>query len=69
MAEDTIKTSRKQLNIKSAASWSGIKKFLKKRFIIDRSKKLVYAIEKVTGRIISGKDSDEVLQAFGGTLD
>lgn len=46
-----------------------IKKFLKKRFIIDRSKKLVYAIEKVTGRIISGKGSDEVLQAFGGTLE
>lgn len=37
-------------------------------FIIDRAKKLLSAIEQVTGRTISGRDSDEVLQAFGDTL-
>lgn len=37
-------------------------------FIIDRAKKLLHAIETATGRTISGKDSDEVLQAFGATL-
>lgn len=38
-------------------------------FIIDRAKKLLGAIEQVTGRTISGKDSDEVRQAFGGSLN
>lgn len=38
-------------------------------FIIDRAKKLLSAIEQVTGRTISGKDSDEVLRAFGGSLN
>lgn len=38
------------------------------KFIIDRSKKLLNVIEQVTGRTISGKDSDEVCQAFGDTL-
>ena len=38
-------------------------------FIIDRAKKLLRAIETATGRTISGKDSDEVRQAFGGTLN
>lgn len=37
-------------------------------FIIDRAKKLLKAIEKATGRTISGKDSDDVKQAFGGSL-
>lgn len=37
-------------------------------FIIDRAKKLLIAIENATGRSISGKDSDEVKQAFGSTL-
>lgn len=37
-------------------------------FIIDRAKKLLKAIEQATGRTISGKDSDEVRQAFGDTL-
>ena len=37
-------------------------------FIIDRSKKLLSAIEQATGRTISGKDSDEVIQAFGEAL-
>lgn len=37
-------------------------------FIIDRAKKLLNAIEIATGRTISGKDSDEVKQAFGGSL-
>lgn len=37
-------------------------------FIIDRAKKLLAAIEKATGRSISGKDSDEVRQAFGAPL-
>lgn len=38
-------------------------------FIIDRAKKLLSAIEAATGRIISGKDSDEVRQAFGTSLN
>ena len=38
-------------------------------FIVDRAKKLLNAIEKATGRTISGKDSDEVKQAFGATLN
>ena len=37
-------------------------------FIIDRAKKLLVAIEKATGRTISGKDSDEVKEAFGASL-
>lgn len=38
-------------------------------FIIDRAKKILSAIEQATGRTISGKDSDEVRQAFGGSLN
>lgn len=38
-------------------------------FIIDRAKKLLIAIETATGRTISGKDSDEVQQAFGAALN
>lgn len=38
------------------------------KFIIDRAKKLLIAIERVTGRTISGKDSDEVKQMFGNSL-
>ena len=38
-------------------------------FIIDRSKKLLNAIEAATGRTISGKDSDEVRHAFGAPLE
>ncbi len=38
-------------------------------FIIDRAKKLLNAIEQATGRTISGKDSDEVIQAFGDALN
>ena len=37
-------------------------------FIIDRAKKLLNAIEQATGRTISGKESDEVRQAFGDVL-
>lgn len=37
-------------------------------FIIDRAKKLLSAIEQATGRTISGKDSEEVKQAFGAIL-
>jgi len=37
-------------------------------FIIDRSKKLLSAIELATGKTISGKDSEEVQQAFGDVL-
>lgn len=36
--------------------------------IIDRSKKILTAIEQATGRTISGKDSDEVKQRFGASL-
>ncbi len=38
-------------------------------FIIDRAKKLLSAIEQATGRTVSGKDSDEVIQAFGDALN
>lgn len=38
------------------------------KFIIDRAKKLLNAIEQVAGRTISGKDSDEVKQMFGDSL-
>lgn len=38
-------------------------------FIIDRAKKLLSAIEAATGRTVSGKDSDEVRQAFGSPLN
>lgn len=37
-------------------------------FIIDRAMKLLRAIEQATGRTISGKDSDDVQQAFGDSL-
>lgn len=37
-------------------------------FIIDRAKKLLDAFETATGKTISGKDSEEVIQAFGGVL-
>lgn len=38
-------------------------------FIVDRAKKLLYAIETATGRTISGKNSDEVQQMFGARLN
>lgn len=38
-------------------------------FMIDRAKKLLSVIEITTGRTISGKDSDEVKQAFGAPLN
>ena len=38
-------------------------------FIIDRAKKLLCAIESVTGRTISGKNSDESQQMFGAPLN
>ena len=37
--------------------------------IRNRAKKLLSAIEHATGRTISGKDSDEVRQAFGDALN
>lgn len=37
-------------------------------FIVDRAKNLLKAIEQATGRTISGKDSDQVQQAFGASL-
>ena len=38
-------------------------------FMIDRTKKLLCAIEAATGRTISGKNSDEVQQMFGAQLN
>ena len=38
-------------------------------FIVDRAKKLLDAIEKATGRKISGRNSDDVRQAFGDVLN
>ena len=39
-----------------------------KQFIIKRAKMLLNAIEKATGKSISGRDSEEVVDAFGGKL-
>ena len=38
-------------------------------FLISLTGKLLCAIENVTGRTISGKDAEEVKQAFGAPLD
>lgn len=38
------------------------------KYIINRAKMLLDAIEKATGRTISGKDSEEVINAFGDKL-
>ena len=38
-------------------------------FIRDRAARLLSLIEYATGRSISGRDSEEVIQAFGGPLD
>ena len=37
-------------------------------FIIDRAKKLLDAIQQATGKSIAGRDSDEVIAAFGDKL-
>lgn len=37
-------------------------------FIVDRAKKLLDAIEQATGMPVSGRDSEDVVQAFGQTL-
>lgn len=38
------------------------------RHIVYRAKKLLDAIEKATGKLISGRDSEEVINRFGETL-
>ncbi len=38
-------------------------------FLIGRARKLRRAIKNATGRTISGKDAEEVKQAFGAPLD
>ena len=38
------------------------------RFIVNRARKILDAIEKATGKPISGRDNDEVKQAFGDHL-
>lgn len=38
------------------------------QFILDRAKRLLDAIEAVTGRTITGRDSDDVIMAFGAAL-
>ena len=37
-------------------------------FILDRSTKLLEIIENAMGKAVTGKDSDEVLNSFGGSL-
>ena len=37
-------------------------------FILDRSKKLLEIIENAMGKTVAGKDSDEVINSFGGSL-
>ena len=38
------------------------------QFIIERAKKLLDAIQNATGRIITGRDSEDVIAAFGDKL-
>lgn len=38
------------------------------QFIIERAKKLLDAIEAATGRTVTGRDSEEVINAFGAAL-
>jgi len=38
------------------------------QFILNRAKKLLDAIEAVTGRTITGRDSEDVISAFGAVL-
>ena len=38
------------------------------KHIVYRAKKLLDAIENVTGKVISGRDSDEVIEKFGQSL-
>lgn len=38
------------------------------QFFIERAKKLLTAIEKATGKVISGKESEEVIAGFGAKL-
>jgi hypothetical protein len=37
-------------------------------FIRDRAARLLNLIEEATGKAITGRDSDEVMQEFGGAL-
>lgn len=39
------------------------------RFIVCRAKKLLDIIESATGKVISGRDSEEVIEAFGDKLN
>ena len=39
------------------------------RFIICRAKKLLDIIESATGKVVSGRDSEEVIEAFGNKLN
>ncbi len=38
-------------------------------FILLRAKALLDCIEEITGKTISGRDSEEVIKEFGGKLD
>ena len=38
------------------------------QFIIDRAKRLLDAIQNATGKTISGRDSEDVIAAFGDVL-
>lgn len=37
-------------------------------YFIERAKKILFAIEAATGRTITGKDSDEIINCFGASL-
>ena len=37
-------------------------------FILDRAKKILDAIQNATGKIITGRDSEEVIEQFGDKL-
>ena len=37
-------------------------------FILDRAKRLLTSIEKAMGKAVSGRDSEETIKVFGGTL-
>ena len=38
------------------------------KFIVDRAKKILDAVENLTGRKVSGRDSSEIKKIFGTTL-
>lgn len=69
--EDKGKVSASDLNEYIGSHWIEVDCMRSDDFnnhIINRARKLLSAIEKAMGKIISGKDSQETINAFGGSL-